>query len=129
VIYAIPSWNNNHYTYLNGGVACEVETQPENNFMPTAADIEPYVKDAVLLCLCSPQNPTGTTLDKAELEKICDMVLAENKRRAPEQKKLYVLFDQMYWTLTYGETQHYHPVQLRQEMKDYTLTVDGASKA
>ncbi|HET8574093.1 MAG TPA: pyridoxal phosphate-dependent aminotransferase [Edaphocola sp.] len=129
VIYAIPSWNNNHYTHLNAGIACEIITTPENDFMPKAKDLEPHLSDAVLLCLCTPQNPTGTTLNRPELEKICDLVLAENKRRSAEAKKLYILFDQMYWTLTYGQTKHFHPVQLRPEMKAYTLTVDGISKA
>lgn len=129
VIYAIPSWNNNHYTHLNGGVPCEILTTPENDFMPTAEDLKPHLSDAVLLCLCTPQNPTGTTLNQSELEKICDLVLAENSRRPEAAKKLYVLFDQMYWTLTYDQTKHFHPVQLRPEMKAYTLTVDGISKA
>jgi aspartate aminotransferase len=129
VIYAVPSWNNNHYTNLNQGKACEIIVTPENNFMPTAADIAPHIDGAALLCLCTPQNPTGTTLDQAELEKICDLVLAENKKRGADEKKLYVLFDQMYFTLTYGDTKHYHPVALRPEMKDYTITVDGISKS
>ncbi len=129
VIYAVPSWNNNHYTSLNGGTPCEIVATPENDFMPTAADIAPHVQGAALLCLCTPQNPTGTTLSKEELEKICDLVLEENKRRGADEKKLYVLFDQMYFTLTYGNTKHYHPVALRPEMKDYTITVDGISKS
>ena len=108
---------------------CEILTTPENDFMPTAEDLKPHLSDAVLLCLCTPQNPTGTTLNQSELEKICDLVLAENNRRPESVKKLYVLFDQMYWTLTYGQTKHFHPVQLRPEMKAYTLTVDGISKA
>lgn len=129
VIYAVPSWNNNHYTSLNGGTPCEIVATPENDFMPTAADIAPHVQGAALLCLCTPQNPTGTTLSKEELEKICDLVLEENKRRGADEKKLYVLFDQMYFTLTYGNTKHYHPVALRPEMKGYTITVDGISKS
>jgi aspartate aminotransferase len=129
VIYAVPSWNNNHYTNLNNGTACEIAVTPENNFMPTAADIAPHIKGAALLCLCTPQNPTGTTLSKEELEKICDLVLEENRSRGADEKKLYVLFDQMYFTLTYGETKHYHPVALRPEMRDYTITVDGISKS
>jgi aspartate aminotransferase len=129
VIYAVPSWNNNHYTNLNHGKACEIVVTPENNFMPTAADIEPHIEGAALLCLCTPQNPTGTTLGKEELEKICDMVLAENAKRGADEKKLYVLFDQMYFTLCYGDTKHYHPVALRPEMKAYTITVDGISKS
>lgn len=129
VIYAVPSWNNNHYTNLNQGEACEIITTAENDFMPTAADIAPHIKGAALLCLCTPQNPTGTTLSQSELEKICDLVLEENKSRGADEKKLYVLFDQMYFTLTFGDTRHYNPVALRPEMKAYTILIDGISKA
>ncbi|MGZ5302922.1 MAG: pyridoxal phosphate-dependent aminotransferase [Bacteroidia bacterium] len=129
VIYAVPSWNNNHYVHLSGGEHCKIEAYPQTNFMPTALDIAPHVRGAVLLCLCTPQNPTGTTLNRHELEKICDLVLEENMRRGPNERKLYVLFDQIYFTLTYGETQHYNPVTLRPQMRDYTIFIDGISKA
>lgn len=128
VVYAVPSWNNNHYTHMNGGEHCVIEVTPEHDFMPRAEDIAPHIEGAALLCLCTPQNPTGTTLVKSELEKICDLVLEENKRRG-DGKKLYVMFDQMYFTLTYGETQHHNPVSLRPEMKQYTIFIDGISKA
>ena len=39
------------------------------------------------------------------------------------------MYDQMYWTLTFGDTVHYNPVSLRPEMKDYTIFIDGISKA
>lgn len=97
--------------------------------MPRAADIAPHIKGAALLAICTPQNPTGTTLSKGELEKICDLVIEENKRRSEGEKKLYLFFDQMYWTLTYGDIQHYHPVSLRPQMKAYTICVDAISKA
>ncbi|MBS1731517.1 MAG: aminotransferase class I/II-fold pyridoxal phosphate-dependent enzyme [Bacteroidetes bacterium] len=129
VIYAVPSWNNNHYTYINKGIHCVIETTVENNFMPTAAEVEPHLKDATLLCLCTPQNPTGTTLEKEELEKICQLVVAENKKRGADEKKLYVMFDQMYFTLTYGKTKHYNPVSLMPEMKEFTIFISGISKA
>lgn len=129
VIYAVPSWNNNHYVHMNGGEHCVIEALPENNFMPSAADIAPHIPGAAMLCLCTPQNPTGTTLEKDELAKICDLVLEENKRRGAKEKKLYLMFDQMYFTLTYGETTHYNPVALRPEMKAYTIYVDGISKS
>jgi len=129
VIYAVPSWNNNHYVHMNGGMHCVIEVMPENNFMPTADDIAPHVSGATLLCLCTPQNPTGTTLGKNELFKICDLVIEENKKRGADDKKLYVMFDQMYSTLTYGGIEHYNPVSLKPEMKEYTVFVDGLSKA
>jgi aspartate aminotransferase len=129
VIYSVPSWNNNHYVHFTEGRHEVIETNSENNFMPIAEDIKPHIEDAVLIALCSPLNPTGTVFKKEELEKICDMVLAENMRRSNEQKKLYVMYDQMYWTLTFGETKHYNPVGLRPAMKDYTIFIDGISKA
>src|SRR6187455_3282881 len=103
VAYAVPSWNNNHYTHFVEAEHSVVEARPENNFMPTAADLQPMIKGASLLSLCSPQNPTGTTFTKSELEAICDMVLEENKSRTGNEKKLYVMYDQMYWHLTYGD--------------------------
>ncbi|MGB3004987.1 MAG: aminotransferase class I/II-fold pyridoxal phosphate-dependent enzyme, partial [Chitinophagaceae bacterium] len=86
VIYAVPSWNNNHYTHFIEGEHIVIEASAANNFMPTAADILPYIKDAVLISLCSPQNPTGTTFRKEELEVICDMVIEENNRRSDSEK-------------------------------------------
>lgn len=129
VIYAVPSWNNNHYVHMNDAVHCKIEAKAENLFMPTAEELVPHLPGATLLCLCTPQNPTGTTLGKHELEKICDLVLEENSKRSDSEKKLFVMFDQMYWTLNYGETVHYNPVALRPAMKEYTIFVDGISKA
>ena len=128
VIYAVPSWNNNHYTHFVEGEHIVIEAKPENNFMPTADDIRPHIKDATLISLCSPQNPTGTTFSKKELEAICDLVLEENKRRTEQEKKVYVMYDQMYWHLTYGEIKHYNPVSLRSEMRHYTIFIDAISK-
>lgn len=128
IVYAVPSWNNNHYTHFVGGEHIVVEAKAENNFMPSADDIRPYVKESTLIALCSPQNPTGTTFKKQDLEAICDLVLEENKRRGDHEKKLYLMYDQMYWHLTYGDIRHYDPVSLRNEMRDYTIYIDAISK-
>ncbi len=128
VIFPVPSWNNNHYAYLTRAEQVMVETSPENNFMPTAAELAPHLKDASLMALCSPLNPTGTVFGKKQLEEICDIILAENKRRGENEKPLYLMYDQIYWLLTAGDTKHYDPVSLRPEMKPYTIFVDGISK-
>ena len=128
VVYAVPSWNNNHYTHFVEGEHVVVEVGPEHNFMPSADSLAPLLKGATLLALCSPQNPTGTVFQKEELEKICDLVLQENATRSKEDKKLYVMYDQMYWHLTYGDIQHYNPVSLRPAMREYTIFVDAVSK-
>lgn len=129
VIFATPSWNNNHYTYLNGATPVVIEALPEHNFMPRAEDIKPHIQKANFIALCSPQNPTGTVFSKEALEEICDMVLAENLRRGPGQKPVYVMYDQIYWALTHGGTRHYNPVTLKPEMRPYTVFVDGISKS
>ncbi len=129
VVFPVPSWNNNHYCHLTQANPVFVETTPENNFMPTADEIRPHLKNATLLSLCSPLNPTGTIFQKDQLEKICDLVLEENKRRGKNGKPLYMMYDQIYWVLTFGDNQHYNPVSLRPAMKDYTIFIDGLSKS
>ena len=128
VIYAVPSWNNNHYTHFIDGKHVVIEATAETNFMPTAADIQPHIKDAALISLCSPQNPTGTTFSREGLQAICDLIVAENKRRGDSHKSLYLLYDQMYWHLTYGNIKHYDPVTLNPAMRPYTIYVDAISK-
>ena len=129
VIYPVPSWNNNHYVHFNLGEHVVIEATREGNFMPTAEQIRPHIKGAAMIAVCSPLNPTGTTFTKHELEAICDLVLEENDSRKEGEKKLFLLYDQIYWTLTYGDTVHYNPVSLRPKMKDYTIFIDGISKA
>ena len=129
VIYAVPSWNNNHYVHFTEGEHIVIESKRDNNFMPTAEEIKPHLKGSSLLALCSPLNPTGTTFSKNELEEICALVVTENEQRGPDEKKLYLLYDQIYWTLTYGKTEHHNPVTLNPKMKAYTIFIDGISKS
>lgn len=128
VVFPVPSWNNNHYCHLTGATPVVVPTRPENQFMPTAAEVAPHLPGATLLALCSPLNPTGTTFSRQDLEDICDLVIAENQRRSPNEKPLYVLYDQIYWLLTFGDTQHFDPVSLRPELRPYVIYIDGISK-
>lgn len=129
VIYPTPSWNNNHYCHLMGARQFCIETSVENNFMPTAAEIAPYIQEANLLALCSPLNPTGTTFTEEALRDICTLVLEENKRRGANEKPLYVMYDQIYSMLTFDGITHVDPVSLFPEMRHYTIFVDGISKA
>lgn len=128
VIYGVPSWNNNHYAHLTDAEHCIIQCSPENDFMPTVEDVRKHISGTTLICICAPQNPTGTTLKKESLEAICDLILEENAKRGEGQKKCYLMFDQMYWTLTYGNTVHYNPLALRPAMKEYTIFIDGISK-
>jgi aspartate aminotransferase len=128
VVYPVPSWNNNHYTYLHCGRKIEIEARPENRFLPTADDLRPHLQDASLLALCSPLNPTGTSFTREQLEEICDLVLEENARRT-DRKPLYVMYDQIYQELVLGDCVHVDPVSLRPEMRPYAIYIDGISKS
>ncbi|GAB4248535.1 MAG: pyridoxal phosphate-dependent aminotransferase [Vicingaceae bacterium] len=129
VVFPVPSWNNNHYSHLSRSKAIFIETTPENHFMPAAEDLKKHISEANLIALCSPLNPTGTVFSQQGLEQICDLIVEENKKRADFKKPVYLLFDQIYWTLTHGTTQHFDPVSLNPAMKNYTIFVDGISKA
>ncbi|WP_299159227.1 aminotransferase class I/II-fold pyridoxal phosphate-dependent enzyme [uncultured Tenacibaculum sp.] len=130
VLFPVPSWNNDAYTYLSRNKAIIIQTKPENKFMPTVEEIQPYIKDVNLISLCSPLNPTGTTFDKETLLEISEMIVLENKERLQQGRKpIYLLYDQIYWQLTYDEIQHFNPVSLVPEIKDFTIFVDGISKA
>lgn len=127
VIYPVPSWNNNHYSYLTSAQKVEIEAHPENNFLPTATDLKPHLENAVLIALCSPLNPTGTMFSKEQLQEICELIVSENKKRGENDKPLYLMYDQIYAMLTFNEP-HFNPVSLVPEMKDYTIFIDGSSK-
>ena len=127
--FPVPSWNNEHYASMVGAEVVTVATDPEGNFMPTADSLAPHLENAVLLALCSPLNPTGTVLSREVLTDICQLVVEINRKREKDQKPLYVMFDQVYWMLTFGDSGFYHPLRECPEIQDYSVFVDGMSKA
>jgi aspartate aminotransferase len=130
VIFPTPSWNNNHYTYLLRGTPVEIVVGPETNFFPTAEMIRPHVRDARLLFITTPLNPTGTVMPRDEVHAIATMVVDENRRRATSgERPLFLVWDQIYWMLTFGENRHYTPPQLVPESAQWTIFVDGISKS
>jgi aspartate aminotransferase len=129
-LYPVPSWNNNHYAYLSGVRAVELPVSAASNFFPTAEQIRPYLAEAGMLTLNSPLNPTGTVIDRDELRRIAELVVEENRRRARAgARPLWFVFDQVYWTLTFGDVKHATPVELVPEVAPFTLLLDAASKA
>lgn len=130
VVYPVPSWNNNHYVHLVGAVGVPVVCDAKTQFMPTPEQLAPFLRDARLLMLNSPLNPTGTVFEPEALREIAQAIVDENHRRAREgEKALYLVYDQVYWTLTMGETVHHDPVTLVPEIAPWTILIDGLSKA
>lgn len=129
VVYPVPSWNNNHYCYMVGARAVELVVHRDANFLPTADDIRPHLREARLICLNTPLNPAGTMISAEELTRISVMIVEENnRRRAAGEQAVYLMYDQIYWMLQFGAARHITPVELVPEMAAYTIFVDGISK-
>ncbi len=129
VVYPTPSWNNNHYVHLSAAQGVAVPCDAASKFLPTRASLEQAVRGARLLALCSPLNPSGTTFTEQALREICELVVEENERRGPSERPLFLMYDQVYWTLTFGGTTHVHPIGVCPEVAPYTIYIDGISKA
>ncbi len=129
VVYPLPSWNNNHYVHMMGATGVPVPCTSADRFLPTAASLAPSLPGARLVCLNSPLNPTGTAITRDELARICDAIVAENRRRETTgERPLFLMYDHIYWPLCVGETRHVTPPEVVPEMARYTIFVDGISK-
>jgi aspartate aminotransferase len=130
VVYAVPSWNNHHYSHMVGAESVVIEGRPEDRFMPTRTQIERALPGARIVCLNSPLNPSGTAISRESLLAICEAILTENDGRERRgERPAYLLYDQIYWMLSFGGIEHVTPPGLLPEMARYTLLVDGISKA
>lgn len=129
VIYPVPSWNNNHYTWMTQAEGVVVPTRPEDGFMPTLDELAPHLKEARLLSLNSPLNPTGTVIGADQLRGIVEAIVDENRRRlAANRPALFLLHDQIYAALVFGKARHHMPVELVPESAPWVISLDGVSK-
>ncbi|MGA7991302.1 MAG: aminotransferase class I/II-fold pyridoxal phosphate-dependent enzyme [Thermoanaerobaculia bacterium] len=129
-IYPVPTWNNNHYAYLSGAHGVPLPVTASTNFFPTPDQVRPHLATARLLIVNSPLNPTGTVISKEALTDLTAMVVEENRRREKTaQRPLYFVYDQVYWTLTFGRASHHTPVEVVPESAPYVIFLDAISKA
>jgi aminotransferase len=103
-----------------GGTPVGVVTTAETEFRLTPealrAAITPRTK---CLILPYPNNPTGGIMEKADLEKIAQVV---------RETGILVISDEIYGELTYGDRTHVSFASLP-DMWQYTITLNGFSKA
>lgn len=125
----LPAWNNGYYAHMARSKHTFVPTTAESNFHPTVEQVEQVLPGTVLMATNTPLNPTGTAIDKSVLEGIARAVVAENKRRGPNEKPVMWLYDQVYWLLKEEGVTHYSPVSLVPEVAPYVIHVDAISKS
>ena len=96
-----------------------IELKGEDEFKLTADQIRNACTDKTkVLILPFPNNPTGSVMSKEELEKIVDVII---------EKDLFVLSDEIYAELTYGEK--HTSIASLPGMMERTIVVNGFSKA
>lgn len=130
VVYSLPSWNNNHYSWIAQARAVEVVTREQEGFQPTLELLAPHLSDAAMFCICSPSNPTGTLIAPEELKRITEALCEENAKRIKQgRRQLFMLHDQVYASLVYGSARHAHPVALVPESAPWVISLDAISKS
>jgi aspartate aminotransferase len=123
VIIPTPYWvSYPEMVGLCGGTAVLVNTTMEHNFKlqpePLERAITPKTK---WIILNSPSNPSGAAYTWDEMKAITDVLM-----RHPH---VWVLTDDMYEHLTYGDFEFVTPVQVEPGLYERTLTMNGVSKA
>lgn len=105
---------------LADGVPKIIELKEENQFRLTRQELEEAITDKTkLLVLPFPNNPTGAVMEKEDLEAIAEVII---------ERDLYVLSDEIYSELTYGDSRHVSIASIP-GMKERTITMNGFSKS
>ncbi|WP_299860454.1 pyridoxal phosphate-dependent aminotransferase [uncultured Hoeflea sp.] len=123
VVIPAPYWvSYPEMVAICGGTPVPVETTIDNDFKLQPADLEAAITPRTKwLIFNSPSNPSGAAYSEAELKAVTEVL-----KRHPQ---VWVLTDDMYEHLTYGDFVFKTPAQVAPELKDRTLTMNGVSKA
>jgi len=123
VIIPAPFWvSYPEMVAIAGGTPVLVETRMEDNFKLQARDLEKAITPKTKwLMLNSPSNPTGAAYTYEEMKALTDVLM-----RHPH---VWVMSDDMYEHLTYGDFKFVSPAQVEPRLYERTLTINGVSKA
>ena len=122
VIIPAPYW----LTYpeivkLCDGVPVYVYGTKDSGYKVTAKQIEDAITDKTkAVILNAPNNPTGMVYSEGELRAIADVAVKND---------IYVVADEMYENLIYGDKKHVSIASLGEEIYKRTITCSGLSKS
>jgi len=103
---------------LAGGTPVHVQAESEQEFKITSEKLESAITPKTkAIMICSPNNPTGTMLNKEELQKIAEIA---------NRYDLLILSDEIYAELVYDES--YTSMAAINGMKERTILISGFSK-
>jgi arginine:pyruvate transaminase len=103
-----------------GGIPAPIRVDPAHGFHLKAADLEKAItpKSRVLL-MNSPSNPTGAVFTRSEIEKIGELC---------ERHDLWIVSDEVYATMTYGNAVFASPFDMP-ALEKRTVVVSSISKS
>lgn len=103
---------------LAGGVPVPISTYSDNGFKVTPEQIEAAITDKTkAVLICTPNNPTGTCLNKEELTQIANVI---------QKHDLICLTDEIYAELTYDDG--FTSMASIPGMYERTILINGFSK-
>lgn len=122
VIIPAPFWlSYPEIVKLVGGKPVIVETSIDTEFKITADQLRDACTDKTkAFILNTPNNPTGMIYTREELEALAKVIV---------EKDIYVVADEMYEYLIYGEDQHVSIGSLGKDIYEHTITCSGLSKS
>ncbi len=123
VVIPAPFWvSYPDMVLIAGGTPVIVQTTLEQNFKLQAEDLERAITPKTKwVLLNSPSNPSGAAYSRAEMKALTDVIL-----RHPD---VWVLTDDIYEHLVYGDFEFCTPAQVEPGLMDRTLTMNGVSKS
>ncbi|MBP1744051.1 MAG: aspartate aminotransferase [Firmicutes bacterium] len=106
---------------LADGVPVFIGTDEKDNFKLSIDKLEEAVTGKTKMILVnSPNNPTGTVYNKAELTMLADFAKKHN---------LIILADEIYEKLIYGNEEHISIASLSEDAYKRTVVINGVSKS
>ncbi|MBB3712162.1 aspartate aminotransferase [Limimaricola variabilis] len=123
VIIPAPYWvSYPDMVLLAGGTPVTVACGIEDGFKLTPEALEAAITPATKwLMFNSPSNPTGAGYSRDELKALTEVLMRHDH--------VWVMTDDMYEHLAFGDFRFCTPAQVEPGLKDRTLTVNGVSKA
>jgi aspartate aminotransferase len=123
VICVAPYWvSYPEMVALCGGTPVFVEAKQETNFKLQPGDLDRAITPRTKwVILNSPSNPSGAAYTWAEMKALTDVFI--------KHPHVWILTDDMYEHLTYGDFKFCTPAEVEPNLYDRTLTMNGVSKA
>jgi aspartate aminotransferase len=122
VILPAPYWvSYSEIAKLAGATPVPVVSRAEDDFVVSPAAIARAITPRTrMIVVVNPCNPTGAVYDEKTLRGIADLVVKHD---------LWLLTDDIYRTLVYGDAKFIQPATFSPEVRKRTIIADGVSKA